>query len=342
MGKAFAAWGLVLLYICLCFLQSTSGFGIDGGSLTMGFKKVSVRSEMVSVERILCLENNGKCSLKFIVCPTECPQRKPADSKAKACFADCGSKCETSCKHRVPKCNGYGSICYDPRFIGGDGVMFYFHGTRNQTYCLVSDPAIHINAQLIGTRPPERRRDFTWISSLGILFAAHTLTATAAAVTLAATPAALWDSPDGSIRIERTAAANSAVIYLSARAEIFITAVPITEEDDRVHGYRIPAGDCFVHLDVQFKFAKLSADVEGVLGKTYRPGYVSPVKIGVPMPVLGGEATYRTTSLISADCAACTAYGSGKDVSTWQEKKVTSVSECSSRFGSGSGIICRR
>lgn len=27
-----------------------------------------------------------------------------------------------------PNCNAPGSGCYDPRFIGGDGRVFYFHG----------------------------------------------------------------------------------------------------------------------------------------------------------------------------------------------------------------------
>ncbi|KAJ6978298.1 hypothetical protein NC653_030010 [Populus alba x Populus x berolinensis] len=37
---------------------------------------------------------------------------------------------------RRPNCNGIGAACYDPRFVGGDGVMFYFHGKTNEHFSL--------------------------------------------------------------------------------------------------------------------------------------------------------------------------------------------------------------
>ncbi|KAB2614805.1 hypothetical protein D8674_021393 [Pyrus ussuriensis x Pyrus communis] len=52
-------------------------------------------------------------------------------------------------------------------------------------------------------------------------------------------------------------------------------------------------------------FTNLSDLVEGVLGKTYRPGYGSPVKVGVPMPMVGGEDKYETSSLFSPFCKVC-------------------------------------
>lgn len=67
----------------------------------------------------------------------------------------------------------------------------------------------------------------------------------------------------------------------------------------------IPKKVDFAHLETQFKFFSLSDLVEGVLGKTYRPGYVSPVKIGVPMPMMGGEDKYQTPSLFSPLCNVC-------------------------------------
>lgn len=74
----------------------------------------------------------------------------------------------------------------DPRFIGGDGIVFYFHGKSNEHYSLVSDPNLQINARFIGLRPSGRRRDYTWIHALGILFNSQTLS-------LEATPAAVWN-----------------------------------------------------------------------------------------------------------------------------------------------------
>ncbi|KAF5182750.1 Late embryogenesis abundant (LEA) protein-like protein [Thalictrum thalictroides] len=57
---------------------------------------------------------------------------------------------------RKPKCEGYGSICYDPRFVGGDGVMFYFHGAKEGDFAFVSDDKFQINAHFIRTRPAGR------------------------------------------------------------------------------------------------------------------------------------------------------------------------------------------
>jgi hypothetical protein len=38
-----------------------------------------------------------------------------------------------------------GTSCGDPSFTGGGGT-FYFHGRRDQDFCLVSDTHLHINA----------------------------------------------------------------------------------------------------------------------------------------------------------------------------------------------------
>ncbi|GLJ52401.1 hypothetical protein SUGI_1114570 [Cryptomeria japonica] len=330
MAKASAALDfIVLLYIWVYCMQCTVY-----GSSHYGFWASRKISTVIRAEKELCLLK-GKCYLQTVICPPQCPQRKPADPKAKACFVDCGPKCEPTCKNRVPTCNGYGSICYDPRFIGGDGVMFYFHGSKGNSYSLVHDPTFHVNGHLIGTRPVGRPRDYTWIDSLAILIPSHTLTITSIKastwddnvdhlsfsfdnnhITLEETHVAEWRSLDGLVRIERTSKSNSAVIYVAGKAEINVKAGPITEQDNRVHNYQIPSDDCFVHLDVQFKFFNLSSDVEGILGKTYRPGYVSPVKRGVSMPIMGGEDRYKTSSLLSIDCVACNGFGSLEKQST--------------------------
>ncbi|GFZ10493.1 late embryogenesis abundant protein-related [Actinidia rufa] len=56
--------------------------------------------------------------------------------------------------------------------VGGDGIMFYFHGRKNKDFCLASDSEIHINAHFIGKRC-KKGRDFTWFQSIGILFRRH-------------------------------------------------------------------------------------------------------------------------------------------------------------------------
>ncbi|RDX62286.1 hypothetical protein CR513_59400 [Mucuna pruriens] len=307
---------------------------------------------------LTCPFHSSPCFGKKVPCPSECPLKSPSDPKAKVCFLDCDSPtCETQCKTRKPNCNGRGSACLDPRFVGADGIVFYFHGRRNEHFALVSDLSFQINARFIGLRPATRSRDYTWIQALGILFGSHKLT-------IEATTAATWDDeidhlkfshngkdlviPEGylsmwkhqenQLRIERTSSKNSVTVILSEFAEISVNVVPVTREDSRIHNYQIPDNDCFAHLEVQFKFHGLSNKVEGVLGRTYQPDFESPAKVGVAMPVVGGEDRYRTTSLVSADCGVC--LFAAEEASSG---KINSVSEygvmdCTGVANSGNGI----
>ncbi|KAL2507529.1 Late embryogenesis abundant (LEA) protein-related [Forsythia ovata] len=277
-------------------------------------------------ERAFCKARGG-CHYKTLTCPAQCPERKPKkNKKQKGCFIDCSSKCEVNCKWRKPKCNGYGSLCYDPRFVGGDGVMFYFHGAKGHDFAIVSDENLHINAHFIGTRPIGRTRDFTWVQALSIMFNAHTLV-------IAAKRIPHWDNnvdalivkwdgetmdipTDGEAElklhsrervttIERTDDVNTIRVTVDGLVEMDIRVTPIGEQENKIHNYQIPKDDSFAHLEIQFRFFNLSDFVEGILGKTYRPGYISPVKKGVPMPMMGGEDKYQTPSLYSPACKVC-------------------------------------
>lgn len=248
----------------------------------------------------------------------------------------------------------------DPRFIGGDGIVFYFHGKSKQHFSLVSDPNLQINAHFIGLRPSGRTRDYTWIQALGILFDSH-------ALSLEATPAASWDeqvehlkfsydrqqlnvpkgyssswtSANENLKIERTESRNSVIVTIQEIAEISVTVVPVTKEDDRIHNYQIPPNDCFAHLEVQFRFFELSPKVEGVLGRTYQPDFKNPAKPGVAMPVVGGEDRYRTSSLLSADCKSCLfspVVGLNQDLDSMKD---LGILDCRGSTIIGQGIVCK-
>lgn len=228
---------------------------------------------------------------------------------------------------RKPSCEGYGAVCYDPRFIGGDGRMFYFHGSKGGDYALFTDDDLQVNAHFIGTRPEGRTRDFTWVQALSVMFETHTLVVGAkrvsqwddnvdalivrwngGAVELAMDGAAEWrrNTDQGrEVMIERTDNKNSIKIIITGLLEVNVKVTPIGEEENRVHNYQLPSDDAFAHLETEFSFVKLTDMADGVLGKTYRPDYVSPVKTGVAMPVMGGEGKYRTPSLLSPSCNAC-------------------------------------
>ncbi|GLT44722.1 hypothetical protein SLA2020_186050 [Shorea laevis] len=275
-------------------------------------------------EHAYCKGKGSACYGKELVCPAECPERKPKQNrKKKGCHVNCGSKCEVTCKWRKPNCDGYGTLCYDPRFVGGDGVMFYFHGAKGGNFAIVSDDNLQINAHFIGTRPQGRTRDFTWVQALAVMFDTHTLV-------IAANKVSHWDdnvdalsvrwdgdtisipedewriNTDGrKVVVERTDERNSVKVTVSGLAELNIRVRPIGKEENRVHNYQLPDDDAFAHLETQFKFSNLSELVDGILGKTYQPGYVSPVKKGVPMPIMGGEDKYQTPSLLSPICQGC-------------------------------------
>ncbi|KAK7262330.1 hypothetical protein RJT34_29898 [Clitoria ternatea] len=278
-------------------------------------------------ERGFC-RTNTTCEFKTIVCPSECAKRKPKkNKKQKACFINCAStQCEATCKIRKPNCDGYGSLCYDPRLVGGDGVMFYFHGAKGGNFAMVSDDEFQINAHFIGTRPQGRTRDYTWVQALAVMFDTHTLVVAANRVShwdeKVDSLAIKWDGEDISVPtdgdaewrangdekevvVERTDETNSVRVTVAGLVELDISVKPIGEQENKVHNYQLPSDDAFAHLEVQFRFKKNTDNFEGVLGQTYRPGYVSPVKRGVAMPMMGGEDKYQTVSLFSTSCNQC-------------------------------------
>ncbi|KAF6167918.1 hypothetical protein GIB67_027696 [Kingdonia uniflora] len=111
-----------------------------------------------------------------------------------------------------------------------------------------------------------------------------------------------WRTSNAERVVERNGKRNSVRVTVAGIMEVDVKVTPIGTEENRVHNYRLPSDDSFAHLETQFRFTSLTDTVEGVLGKTYQPDYVSPAKIDVPMPMMGGEDKYRTPSLLSPLC----------------------------------------
>ncbi|KAM1101145.1 hypothetical protein ACFX13_007673 [Malus domestica] len=241
---------------------------------------------------------------------------------AKMCYLNCDSPiCKAECKSPKPNCNGPGSACQDPRFIGGDGIVFYFHGKKNEYFSLVSDPNLQINARFIGIRPEGRAKDNTWIQALGLLFDSKSFSLEASKAStwvdeinhlkftyngeeliIAESHLSTWESADNAIIVERTSSKNS----------------------------------------VLFRFYDLSSNVEGVLGRTYQPDFKNPAKPGIAMPVLGGEHKYRTTSLFSADCTACVFTQPSELDQTDSRVMDYGMLDCTGNSFGGNGIVCRK
>lgn len=117
--------------------------------------------------------------------------------------------------------------------------------------------------------------------------------------------------------------------------------VPITAEESRVHGYDIGGDDCFAHLELGFKFYNLSDEVDGVLGQTYRSGYVSKARVDVPMQVMGGADKYLSSGIFATDCLV-SRFGSVKGgfERKGEEKSIRPWTCGSGR--EGSGMVCKR
>ncbi|OMO74025.1 Root cap [Corchorus capsularis] len=258
----------------------------------------------------------------------------------------------------VCKCDRPGAVCQDPRFIGGDGITFYFHGKKDQDFCLVSDSNLHINAHFIGKRNENMKRDFTWVQSIVILFGKHQLflgalkTSTwndfvdrlslsfdGEPITLPESEGAKWQSAySPNVSITRAGATNNVIVEVEGNFKITAKVVPITEEDSRIHNYGITKEDCFAHLDLGFKFYSLSDEVNGVLGQTYRPGYVSRLNIGAKMPVMGGDKDFHASSLFAPDCAVSRFTGSNE----YDSLSGSDMLGLSCASGNGRGVVCKR
>ena len=256
-------------------------------------------------------------------------------------------------------CNKPGAVCQDPRFIGADGITFYFHGKKDQDFCLVTDSNLHINAHLIGKHESNMGRDFTWVQSLGILFDHHKLYIGALKtstwndamdrlsisldyqpISIPEIEGARWNATISGLTITRSRATNAVVVEAEGNFKIKAAVVPITEKESMIHKYGIiPEQDCFAHLDLSFKFYSLSDDVNGVLGQTYASNYVSRVKMGVVNPVLGGEREFRSSGLFATDCAVANFNGNGNGNHSigMDFGDLNCASGTSSR-----GIVCKR
>ncbi|KAG8093598.1 hypothetical protein GUJ93_ZPchr0012g21583 [Zizania palustris] len=254
------------------------------------------------------------CSGEKMECPATCPR---------SCYVDCDT-----CKP-CATCQG---ACGDPRFIGGDGNVFYFHGRRDADFCVVSDRDLHINAHFIGKRGADgMSRDFTWIQAIAVLFDGHRLYVGARKtaawdddvdrldLVLNGEPVLLPEEADATwtssvvpaLSVTRTKAANGVVVVLDGRFKVRANAVPITEEESAVHRYGVRADDCLAHLDLSFKFDELTGDVHGVVGQTYRSDYINKFDVKASMPTLGGEQDFATSGLFAADCAVAR-FGHGR------------------------------
>ncbi|XBI83014.1 hypothetical protein VPH35_091578 [Triticum aestivum] len=105
------------------------------------------------------------------------------------------------------------------------------------------------------------------------------------------------------LSVKRADTVNSVKVDLAGVFSISASAVPITDEDSKIHSYGKTMKDSLVHLDLRFKFHSLTDVVDGVLGQTYRLDYVNKMNVTAKMPIMGGAPKYLSSGLFSTDCA---------------------------------------
>ncbi|KAJ3675093.1 hypothetical protein LUZ60_004135 [Juncus effusus] len=300
---------------------------------------------------VRCRRKSSPCFMVPFKCPKSCP-----------------ATCLMNCNTCTPQCNcvGPGTVCQDPKFVGGDGITFYFHGKRDSDFCLVTDPSLHINAHFIGKPHPSKKRDFTWVQSIAIFLPSSDngfhnlylgakktgswddsvdrleLSHNSHPISLPTGEHATWQSPNGLFAVKRTQNTNSVTVESKGKFEISATVVPITTEESRVHRYNITKDDCFAHLDLSFKFFDLSERVDGVLGRTYQKNYVSKVNLTNPMPVVGGERLFATSSIFATDCVV-SMFNKRNALGLGESKKVKELARVECMSGpAGTGVLCQR
>ena len=173
-------------------------------------------------------------------------------------------------------------------------------GEPNNTFCLLSDPHLHINAFFggrYGKYEDNKNKALTWIRKLGLLWGHHT-------VELAVREGARWQYDGGYmgyIRVNgqevKLSQAGDAMALAGGEVEVTWLAARLESGDDLVDVYQVRMGDVLtlkvtlrpevaqlrteedgvVHFSLELPHVDLSDSVHGVLGQVRVSSSETPV-----------------------------------------------------------------
>ncbi|CAI5975632.1 unnamed protein product [Closterium sp. NIES-65] len=252
----------------------------------------------------------------------------------------------------LPAVNFVGKICPangtgDPHFVGADGSRFDFSGRPGEDYALISDVHVAVNAHF-GGRWGEwegRNKALTWMRKISILWGHHSIVFEAREG---------WESGYRNGYLQRLSVDSDDVklglpgshldvaSFFDGQVELRWAAAKKPAKGELVDEYEVRIGDVLslrltlrpeiavlrtdddgvVHFTVDVLSAKLSPNVHGVLGQTFRPDFIGRLErqklvwsnLFKTQVVPGDNAEgfidgtvddYRCTDLAHSDCVFC-------------------------------------
>eukprot|EP00270_Netrium_digitus_P010067 TRINITY_DN3091_c0_g1_i4.p1 TRINITY_DN3091_c0_g1~~TRINITY_DN3091_c0_g1_i4.p1 ORF type:complete len:390 (-),score=86.96 TRINITY_DN3091_c0_g1_i4:220-1389(-) len=232
------------------------------------------------------------------------------------------------------------SLHGDPHFKGADGINFRFTGELGNTYCLLTEPLLHINIQLQGFQSLDGKDNLvtrTWVKALGVLVGKHQLSMVARSggdVSIGSgylssirlndreiqlPPGSKIVSADGALTVQHLVQeegsdenVQSFLLATASGAEILAKLQPEEEA-------RRKAEDALIHFNVDVLKAGVLREPHGVMGQTFRSSQREQVfrfatKWNPELEVwevsgpngdeyLDGTVTdYQTSGLLQPDC----------------------------------------
>ncbi|CAI5459075.1 unnamed protein product, partial [Closterium sp. Yama58-4] len=204
----------------------------------------------------------------------------------------------------LPAVNFVGKICPangtgDPHFVGADGSRYDFSGRPGENYALISDVHVAVNAHF-GGRWGEwegRNKALTWMREISILWGHHSIVFEAregweSSYRNGYLQRLSVDSED--VKLGRPGSHLDVASFFDGQVELRWAAAKKPAKGELVDEYEVRIGDVLslrltlrpeiaalrtdddgvVHFTVDVVSAKLSPNVHGVLGQTFRPDFI--------------------------------------------------------------------